>query len=125
MERKGLLPDVFTYASLVHGHCISSKVSVALKVLDEMKSRDIKGNKVVYTALISSLSKEGRSDKAFRFYDEIMQLGSHQMILYMLLLQEAFTVQLVPKGLQLIFQVISFLFLSLPRLVPILTPCEE
>lgn len=37
MVEKGLLPDVFTYTSLIHGECIVDKVDEALKLFNEMQ----------------------------------------------------------------------------------------
>ncbi|KAG4907136.1 hypothetical protein JHK82_055800 [Glycine max] len=75
MVEKGLLPDVFTYTSLIHGECIVDKVDEALKLFNEMLVKGIRGNVKTYTAIISGLSKEGRADEALKLYDEMMRMG--------------------------------------------------
>jgi pentatricopeptide repeat protein len=76
MEKKGLVPDMYTYASLFHGHCVSGKLDVAQKLFEEMKQKGAnKPNVVAYTALISGLAKEGRSEEAFELYDDMLGAG--------------------------------------------------
>ena len=75
MEKKGTVPDVNTYTSLIHGHCVHGKLDVAVKLFEEMKDKVVGPTVVTCTALISGLSKEGRSDEVFRLYDEMLATG--------------------------------------------------
>ncbi|CAJ1968057.1 unnamed protein product [Sphenostylis stenocarpa] len=72
---KEIMPDVFTYISLIHGECIVGKVDEALKLFNEMLVKGIRGSVKTYTTIICGLSNEGRADEAFKLYDEMLRMG--------------------------------------------------
>ncbi|KAK9723976.1 hypothetical protein RND81_05G038500 [Saponaria officinalis] len=98
MEGKELMPDVYTYTSLIHGECMHGKLEGALRMFNDMISSgplnsciitkctpyinlyikctyQLSPNVVTYTVMISGLCKEGRSDKAFKLYDQMIDAG--------------------------------------------------
>lgn len=71
MEDKGMVPDSYTYTSLILGEFISGNVDEATRLFDEMCSKSLVQNVVRYTAKISGLSKAGQSNESFEFYGEM------------------------------------------------------
>ncbi|KAI9164854.1 hypothetical protein LWI28_003318 [Acer negundo] len=57
MEATGNKPNVYTYASLIHGELLSGNSAEALELFNEMKQKGIIPNVVTYRTTIFGLSK--------------------------------------------------------------------
>ncbi|KAK9924367.1 hypothetical protein M0R45_032737 [Rubus argutus] len=70
-----MLPDVFTYTSLVLGHCRNGNLKLAFEVYDRMVKAGCDPNSVTYSTLINGLCNEGRVDEALDMLDEMIEKG--------------------------------------------------
>ena len=55
MVAKGCVPNVISYAALIHGLCKEGRLQEADKVLEEMSEKDVVPNVVTYNTLIHAL----------------------------------------------------------------------
>ncbi|KAK1575359.1 hypothetical protein Q3G72_004757 [Acer saccharum] len=75
MEATGNKPNVYTYASVIHGELLSGNSAEALELFSEMKQRGVIPDVVTYRTIILGLSKQERPDEALRLYDEMIEAG--------------------------------------------------
>uniref|UniRef100_A0A2P2NY29 Pentatricopeptide repeat-containing protein n=1 Tax=Rhizophora mucronata TaxID=61149 RepID=A0A2P2NY29_RHIMU len=76
MEALGMMPDIYTYTSLIHGECSFGKLDEALRLFAKIRGKNLTTlSLATYAAMISGLSKEGRSEEAFKLYDEMIEAG--------------------------------------------------
>ncbi|KAL0347173.1 UNVERIFIED_CONTAM: Pentatricopeptide repeat-containing protein [Sesamum calycinum] len=80
MARKGLKADVYVYNIIANGLCKLKRHEEAKRLLFAMVDKGVALNTVAYTTLIDiyskeGLSKEGRSDEAFKLYEEMKEAG--------------------------------------------------
>ncbi|ORX87358.1 TPR-like protein [Basidiobolus meristosporus CBS 931.73] len=68
---RGLVPDLFTYSSMIHGFCKHKQLDQALTLYYEMLHKDIQPNVVICNTLIDAHAKLGLVQKGLRFYQEM------------------------------------------------------
>ncbi|KAL0300436.1 UNVERIFIED_CONTAM: hypothetical protein Scaly_3046900 [Sesamum calycinum] len=70
-----MFPDVFTYTSLILGHCRNGNLDKAFVVFDQMVKKGIDPNAVTYTTLINGLCDGGRVDEALCMIEGMIENG--------------------------------------------------
>ncbi|KAL4188043.1 hypothetical protein AMTRI_Chr09g42170 [Amborella trichopoda] len=64
MAYLGLVPNIFTYNTIIEGYCKEGNLSRAYKLCDEMLLMGVETNIGTYTSLISGLEREGKMKDA-------------------------------------------------------------
>ncbi|KAL0406031.1 UNVERIFIED_CONTAM: hypothetical protein Slati_3917000 [Sesamum latifolium] len=81
MFLKGCTPDEVTYNTLIHGLCLKGKLDRAGRAVDgvhvlmAMEERGYRANEYGYSALISGLFREGKSEEALKFWGKMIDKG--------------------------------------------------
>ncbi|MFS7928010.1 putative tetratricopeptide-like helical domain superfamily [Helianthus anomalus] len=75
LTSKGLVPDVFTYSSLLNGYCKSLKIEEAMHLFHEITRKGLKPDIVSYSAMLQGLFRVGRCGAARKFFDEMQAQG--------------------------------------------------
>lgn len=75
MEQDGLLPDSFTYFSLIRAYTHNCKYSEAEEIINSMKEKGIPTSCAHYDLLLSALAKVGMIRKAEKVYDKLQTDG--------------------------------------------------
>lgn len=75
MEQDAIVPDSFTYFSLIRAYTQSCKYSEAEKIINSMQEKGIPTTCAHYDLLLSALAKAGMIRKAERVYDELQTAG--------------------------------------------------
>lgn len=72
MEKNGVFPNIATYNILMHGLIKRGFVTESREIFDELIGRGCSPDKIAFTNVIDSYSKEGNLEEAF-FY--LVQYG--------------------------------------------------
>ncbi|KAJ1697673.1 hypothetical protein LUZ63_006185 [Rhynchospora breviuscula] len=75
MIEVGVMPDAYTYQSLIHGLCHHGLIEEALRVFNEIKFRGYKIDLVTYSTIINGLCKTGRIEEVRTLWEEMLQKG--------------------------------------------------
>ncbi|PQQ02363.1 hypothetical protein Pyn_34922 [Prunus yedoensis var. nudiflora] len=75
MKDQGLMPDVVTYNTLIHGLCQSGKWEKAKSFLICMVDSGISPDVYTFAVLISALCKEERIQEALALFEEMTGKG--------------------------------------------------
>ncbi|XP_078159332.1 uncharacterized protein LOC144554849 [Carex rostrata] len=75
MPMLGCTPDLFSYNTLINGHCKKGDIEKAEELLDDMVSRGLQPDVVTYNTLIDGLCKKGLIDKALNMLQHIVSEG--------------------------------------------------
>ncbi|CAD5312253.1 unnamed protein product [Arabidopsis thaliana] len=72
---KGCSPVLITYNTVIDGLAKAGKTGKAIKLLDEMRAKDLKPDTITYSSLVGGLSREGKVDEAIKFFHEFERMG--------------------------------------------------
>lgn len=73
MDKKQVVPSMFTYSALIHGFCGKGDVSEACVLMEDMVERGIRPGRHTFGKLRKLLLKEGRED-VIKFLQDKMNL---------------------------------------------------
>ncbi|RRT72958.1 hypothetical protein B296_00032472 [Ensete ventricosum] len=86
MLKKGLLPNVRTYGTLIDGYARKGKMEEALRLFIEMLDDGMVPNVIVYNSLLNWLLKQGHIDEACFFLSDMRKVhASHDHYTYAIL----------------------------------------
>nr|XP_016490433.1 PREDICTED: pentatricopeptide repeat-containing protein At4g36680, mitochondrial-like [Nicotiana tabacum] len=74
-KKHGFLPDKVSYGVLIRSFCEMGKAELAMERLKEMEKKGVEVTVVIYTTILHSLYKGGRSDEAERIWNEMAKRG--------------------------------------------------
>lgn len=70
-----IVPDVFTYNSILHEVCRENQINEAEVVLRRMIERGVNPDKSTYSYLINGFVSQDNLTDAFRLHDEMLHRG--------------------------------------------------
>ncbi|KAI4330517.1 hypothetical protein MLD38_028801 [Melastoma candidum] len=63
----GVVPDIFTYNTLINGYCKAGDIKAAVRFLDQLRSLDLKPDSVTYGTIIDGLLRADMEDELSGF----------------------------------------------------------
>ncbi|KAJ4769343.1 hypothetical protein LUZ62_053600 [Rhynchospora pubera] len=75
MHARGVVTNVYTYNSLIHGLCKNGSVNAAQKVFENMHAYGIVADLYTYSVLIHSFCRQGSMHSAVNLFDEMIAKG--------------------------------------------------
>ncbi|KAG9291002.1 hypothetical protein G9A89_012874 [Geosiphon pyriformis] len=75
MVEHGVLPNAFTYATLIQGYANLGQINEALKFFGQMKKCGLEPDACVYSSLITGWSKVKNEEMSWKLYHEMRELG--------------------------------------------------
>lgn len=71
----GVVPDVRTYNTLIHGMCKAGHINIALKLLEELQLKGHSPDSVTYATLIDALIRVKRDGDAYKLFEQMNANG--------------------------------------------------
>ncbi|KAH6779699.1 hypothetical protein C2S52_010936 [Perilla frutescens var. hirtella] len=71
----GVVPDVQTYNTLIHGMCKAGHINIALKLLEELQLKGHSPDSVTYATLIDALQRVERHGDAYKLFEQMNTNG--------------------------------------------------
>merc|ERR1712080_146771 len=75
MKENGIVPNVFTFNSMIRGYCNKEMFSNAIKVIEEMKEDGIERMRQTYSIIISGLIKAEKPQEALDTIEQLREDG--------------------------------------------------
>ncbi|PIN23982.1 hypothetical protein CDL12_03285 [Handroanthus impetiginosus] len=75
MMGSGVKGDDYTYGTLMKGFCLTNRIGDGFKLLQVMKTHNVKVNVVVYNTLIYALCKNGKTGRARSLMNEMEEFS--------------------------------------------------
>ncbi|XP_057784003.1 pentatricopeptide repeat-containing protein At1g79540 isoform X1 [Salvia miltiorrhiza] len=71
----GVVPNVQTYNTLIHGMCRAGHINIALKLLEELQLKGHSPDSVTYATLIYALQRVDRDRDAYKLFEQMNANG--------------------------------------------------
>ncbi|KAK3444822.1 hypothetical protein EUGRSUZ_A00736 [Eucalyptus grandis] len=73
MPAHGLVPDAWTFSTLIVCHCSKNSLDDATRILDFMVENELCPSVATFTTLVNSFCRKGEMQKAFAFQSPSFQ----------------------------------------------------
>merc|ERR1719171_111292 len=76
MKKRGLMPNIITYSTVLKGYCLRGDLSAAFAALDEMKRETpLKPDEIMYNTLLDGCAMAGLFDEGVKLLEQMQRDG--------------------------------------------------
>lgn len=100
---KGILPDIFSFNTLIDGYCKQSKLADAIEILNTMWDHDVVPDVITYNTILNGLCKLKTSDDVMETFKVMVEKGCvPNIITYNILIESLCKSRKLMKALELL-----------------------